>query len=121
MSAPKEASKDLPAVGISEAERMAKIRELLVGPVIADESARVDEAVSELNDLVRAQQEVISKLQVRIGELEELQRLNNKQLRLRMLGIVETLLADEADVSERLSGNQMLTAELEDDRKRDST
>ncbi len=121
MTAQKEADKGLPAVGISEAERMAKIRELLVGPVIADESARVDEVVSQLNDLVREQQEAISKLRVRIGELEERQRLNNKQLRVRMLGLVETLLASEHDVSERLAGNQLLAAELETNEDKDGS
>lgn len=121
MNAPSEASKDLPAVGISEAERMAKIRELLVGPVIADESARVDEAVSQINDLLREQQETISQLKVRIGELEERQSVNNKQLRLRLLGVVETLLASEGDVGKRLSENQMLAAKLEDGGRRDGT
>ena len=114
MTAPKETSKDLPAIGISEAERMAKIRELLVGPVIADESARVDEAVRQLNDLVREQQDTISKLQVRIAELEERQRTDNTRHRIRMLGIVETLLASEDDVSKRISGSPSLAGELGD-------
>jgi hypothetical protein len=121
MTVQKETSKGSPAISISEAERMAKIRELLVGPVIADESARVDEAVSQLNDLVRVQQETISKLQIQLGELEDRQKANNKQLRLRLMGIVETLLASEDDVSARVMGNQILAAELKDDRGREGS
>lgn len=116
MNAQKETSSNLPAAGISEAERMAKIRELLVGPVIADESARVDEVVRQLNELVQDQQDAISKLQARIGELEERQRVDNKRLKLRLLGIVETLLASDDDVSARLTGHHLLAAELTDDR-----
>lgn len=116
MTAQKETNANLPAAGISEAERMAKIRELLVGPVIADESARVDEAVRQLNDLVRDQQEAISKLQARIGELEDRQRADNKRLKLRLLGIVETLLASEDDVDTRVTGHHLLAGELVDDK-----
>lgn len=115
MTVQKETNKSAPVAGISEAERMEKIRELLVGPVIADESARVDEAVSRLNDLMRDQQESITKLQARIGELEGSQRAGMRQLQLRLLGMVEALLAKEEDVSARVKGNQLLSPELQDD------
>lgn len=104
-----------PAIGISEAERMAKIRELLVGPVIADESARVDESVKNLSDLLTEQQKTISALQTRIQELENTQRAGAKQLRARILGIAESLLTSDKDLNARLASNPMLSSELAED------
>lgn len=99
--------------GFGEAERMAKIRELLVGPALADESARVDQSVSRLSELAKVQNETIAALQTRIQELEQTQRIGMDQLRLRLLGLVETLLADEEDLRARLAQNDMLMSRLD--------
>jgi len=96
---------------LSESERMAKIRELLVGPVIADESARVDQSVDRLNELVNEQRETILILEGRIRELEESQRLGMERHRLRLFGMVEALLASEDDVRARLAKNETLMGE----------
>lgn len=113
----KQASHPAPSAGISEAERMEKIRELLMGPVIADESARVDRSVSRLDELAKAQKESIIALQARVQELEERQRVGMKQMRMRMLGMVEALLADEEDVRARLLKNETLLSKLEGDKR----
>lgn len=97
-----------PGSGISEAERMAKIRELLVGPVIADESARVDQSFGRLNEFIREQQETIAALQTRIQELEDRQRVGMSRLHVRLLGLVEALLADEEAVRSRLTQSEVL-------------
>lgn len=109
----KKTSSPATAENFSEAERMAKIRELLVGPAIADESARVDETVARLNDLVRDQQETIVTLQARIRDLEDDQRVDMASLRVRLLGIVETLLAEEEEVRSRLMRSETLMSKLE--------
>lgn len=101
------------SAGLSEAERMAKIRELLVGPVIADESARVDQSVAQLNELVEEQHQTIIALQSRCRELEDGRRADMKRVRLDLLGLVETLLADEEEVRSRVMQNETLRARLE--------
>lgn len=106
------------APGISEAERMAKIRELLVGPAIADESERIEKSVDRLNDLVKEQQEALAALRAQVEELESSQRTEIKQLRLRLLGIVETLIADEEDVHSRIKRHDMLHSEFEGKQER---
>lgn len=107
------ASHPVPDADISEAERMARIRELLVGPVIADESARVDQSVAQLNELVEEQHQTIIALQSKFRELEDSHRADVKRLRLNLLGVVETLLADEEDVRSRVMQNATLRRELE--------
>ena len=97
-----------PGGGISEAQRMAKIRELLVGPVIADESAREDQSFDRLNDFVKQQQETITALQTRIQELEDRQSAGMSRLNARFLGVVEALLADEETVRSRLVQSEIL-------------
>lgn len=96
-----------------DAERMDKIRELLVGPALADEAARIDQSVSRLNELAKIQDETIVALEAKIRELERTQRLGMEQLRLRLLGVVETLLADEEDLRARLARNDMLMSRLD--------
>ena len=113
----KQASHPVPSAGISEAERMEKIRDLLMGPVIADESARVDKSVSRLDELAKAQKDSIIALQARVEELEERQRVGMKQIRTRLLGMVEALLADEEDVRSRLSKNETLLSKFENDKR----
>ncbi len=115
MNDQKKTSQPVSDASISEAERMAKIRELLVGPVIADESARVDESVARLNKLVEEQHQAIIALQSRLGELEESQRADRKRVRLGLFGIAETLLADEEDVRSRVMQNETLRQRLKDD------
>lgn len=102
-----------PDTGMSEAERMARIRELLVGPVIADESARVDQSFDQLKELVEEQHQTIIALQSRFRELEDTHRADVKRLRLSLLGMVETLLANEEDVRSRVMKNDTLRRELE--------
>lgn len=98
---------------------MAKIRELLLGPVIADESARVDESVDRLNELVREQQEAITALHAKIRELEDRQRAGMERFRVRLLGMVEAVLADEDDVRSRLKKNDALLFELNSEKEND--
>ena len=101
--------------GISEAQRMAKIRELLVGPAIADESARVDQSFGRLDELVKDQQKAIAALQARIQELEESQRVDMKRFKMRLMSLAEALLADEEDVRARVMENETLLHKLESD------
>ncbi len=115
MNDQKKTNEPASGVGISEAERMSKIRELLVGPVIADESARVDESVAHLRELIEEQHQTIIALQSRLGELEDDQRADMKRVRFTLLGIAETLLAEEEDVRSRVMQNQALRQRLEDD------
>ena len=97
---------------------MTKIRELLVGPVIADESARVDQSVARLKELIEEQHQTIVALEARLGELESDQRADIKRVRLGLLGIAETLLADEGDVRSRVMKNDALRQRLEIDDER---
>lgn len=113
MTDKEKVSDPTPGTGISEAERMAKIRELLVGPIIADESARVDESVARLNELVEKQHQTIIALQSRLGELEDSQRTDMKRVRLSLLGIAETLLASDEDIRSRVMQNETLRQRLE--------
>lgn len=80
--------------GISEAERMARIRELLIGPVVADEAARTAQSISTLDEAAKSQSETIASLQERIETLEKQRRVDIDQLRIRLLSLVEALLAD---------------------------
>ena len=109
----KEDNPDTSNAGISEAERMAKIRELLVGPVIADESARVDQSFAGLKGLVEEQQHTIAALETRIRELEDSQRAERQRVRLGLLGIAESLLADEEEVHSRVKRSDALRTKLE--------
>lgn len=108
------------APGMSESERMAKVRELLVGPAIADESKRVEQSFDRLNDLVKEQQDLITTLTARIRELEDSQRNELKRVRVRLLGMVESLIANEDDVRSRLMQHDMLMSELDSDQERTS-
>lgn len=110
-----------PTVGISEAERMAKVRELLVGPAIADQSVVVNQLIDGLNVQVREQQETIAFLKSRIQELEDSQRIGIRRLQTRLLGAVEALLADDDDLLPRLSKNKFLSQKLDDDSVHDNT
>ena len=101
-------------VDISESERMAKIRELLVGPVIADESARVDQSVDRLNEIVKEQRERITTLEADLRDLKDSQRNDMARLRVRLFGMMEALLADEDDVRARVEQNQALSSEIND-------
>ena len=107
------------ATGFSEAESMAKIRELLVGPAIADESARVESSFVRLDELAKEQQEAISTLQAKVRELEENQRVGLKRMRMRLLGVVEALTADEDELRARLTQHEALLSKLEIDHEND--
>ena len=98
---------------LSEAERMSRIRDLLVGPVIADETARRDESVGRLDRLIADQSEKISALQKRISELEAVQRAETERLDLRLLGIIESLITDEQKLRSRLAKSDQLRSYLE--------
>ena len=98
---------------LSEAERMSRIRDLLVGPVIADETARRDESVSRLDRTIAEQSESIKALQTRISELEASQRAETERLDLRLLGIVESLLTDEQGIRNRIARSDQLRSYLE--------
>ncbi len=100
------------AESLSEAERMSRIRDLLVGPVIADETARRDESVSRLDKALADQSETISALQARISDLEAEQRTETERLDLRLLGIVEALLTDEEALRKRLAKSDQLKSYL---------
>ncbi len=105
--------------GISEAERMAKIRELLVGPVLADESARVDESFAGLKELVEKQSRLITNLESRILELEDGRRADRERVRLGLFGIAESLLADEEEMHSRIIRNDVLRAKFEAENERE--
>lgn len=109
-----ETSGTMATVSISESERMAKIRELLVGPVIADESARVDQSFDRLNQLLREQADTISALQAKLQQLEETRQTDMNRLRVRFLGLVEALLADEEELRSRLARNSSLAPRLDE-------
>lgn len=96
------------APAISEAERMARIRELLVGPSIADQSARVDQSVGRLDQTLADQAQAIATLKGRLDDLQARQRAETERLDLRLLGVVEALLADEQGLRARLAGSDLL-------------
>jgi len=100
------------AEGLSEAERMSRIRDLLVGPVIADETARRDESVSRLDRVLTEQSATISALQAQINELEAVRRAETERLDLRLLGILEALLTDEEGLRRRLAKSDQLKSYL---------
>ncbi len=97
---------------LSEAERMLRIRDLLVGPVIADESARRDQSVSRLDQALADQSALITALTARVHDLEQVQRAETARLDLRLLGIVESLLTDEQGLRSRVAKNDRLKAYL---------
>lgn len=106
-----------PASSFSEAERMAKIRELLVGPAIADQSERIGKSVEGLSESAREQQETIDALLARVQALEESQRAGMREQRMRLLGMMEALLADDEELRARLMRNEVLWSRLEDGNK----
>lgn len=93
---------------MSEAERMLRIRDLLVGP----ESAKRDESVSRLDQALADQSALITALTARISDLERVQRAETARLDLRLLGIVESLLTDEQGLRSRVAKNDQLKAYL---------
>ncbi len=93
---------------LSEAERMSRIRDLLVGPVIADEQARHDQSVGRLDQALTDQAQAIAALQTRIGELEQAQLAEIERLDLRLLGMMEALLVDQQSLRARLAENEHL-------------
>ena len=113
-------SKTAQAADLSESERMAKIRELLVGPVIADESARVDQSVDRLHVLVNEQRETITTLEGRIRDLEESHRIGMERLRLRFQGMVEALMASEDDLRARVAESKTVLPGFESDEPHNS-
>ena len=117
MNEPKKTSGAAAVSSISEAERMAQIRELLVGPAIADESERVDKSFDRLSDLAKEQAETISALQARIQALEERQHADMRNHQTRLLGMMEVLLASEDEVRSRLKQHEALWSRLEDGNK----
>ena len=119
MTESKKTSNVAPNAEISESERMAKIRELLVGPVIADESARVDQSVERLHEIVNEQRDLISTLEARLQGLEEKEQNDMARLRVRLFGMMEALLADEDDVRARIQQNQTLASKVNDESRGD--
>lgn len=97
---------------LSEAERMARIRDLLVGPVIADETARRDQSVGRLDQALADQSSVITTLKARIDDLEQRQRAETERLDLRLLAMVESLLVDEEGLRRRLAKSDPLKSYL---------
>jgi molecular chaperone GrpE (heat shock protein) len=126
------------APAMSEAERMSRIRDLLMGPVIADQSAKVEQSVERLNtaitDQATNQAKLVAELTARLERLEAEQRAavdklqseqrqaaerletaqqaSTERLQLRLLGLVDALLCDEADLRARINGNKLLAARL---------
>lgn len=100
------------AQNLSEAERMARIRDLLVGPVIADETARRDQSVGRLDQALADQSSVITTLKARIDDLEQRQRVETERLDLRLLAMVESLLVDEEGLRRRLAKSDPLKSYL---------
>ena len=103
---------------LSEAERMSQIRDLLVGPVIADEQVRRDQSINRLDQTIADQAETIDALRVRINDLEQAHRLQTERLDLRLLGMVEALITDEQGLRNRLAKNDQLKAHLGEVRTR---
>ena len=97
---------------LSEAERMARIRELLVAPVVADESARVGQSLERLERLLSEQVEKYARLSERLKRLESEQRADARRLDLRLLGVVDALLTDENGLRARVAGNELLRPQL---------
>ena len=92
--------------GLNEAERMARIRDLLVGPVIADESARVDQSLERIGSSLTDQGQALQQLTKRLERLEALQETEIRRLDLRLLGMAEALLADESSLRARIADNK---------------
>jgi hypothetical protein len=123
------------APAMSEAERMSRIRDLLMGPVIADQSAKVEQSVERLNtaitDQATNQAKLVAELTARLEaeqraavdklqseqrqaaeRLETAQQASTERLQLRLLGLVDALMCDEADLRARINGNKLLAARL---------
>lgn len=92
---------------------MSRIRDLLVGPVIADEQARHDQSVGRLDQALADQSETIAALKARIGELEQAQCAEIERLDLRLLGMMEALLVDQQSLRARLAENEQLKPYLD--------
>ncbi|MGI9436422.1 MAG: hypothetical protein ACR2Q4_16610 [Geminicoccaceae bacterium] len=97
---------------MSEADRMARIRDLLVGPVIADESARRDQSIGRLDQTIAEHAEKLATLRSRLDDLQQVQRAETDRFNLRLLGIVEALLADENELRKRLAQSEVLKHHL---------
>ena len=91
---------------------MSRIRDLLDGPVIADETARRDESIGRLDRALADQSETIGTLLARIDDLEQAQRADAEKLNLRLLGMVEALLTDQENLRDRLAESDHLKAYL---------
>ena len=111
---------DAPASDISEAERMAKIRELLVSPVVADEAARTEQSISRLEETTSAQRETIASLQHRLDDLEQKQQADVEKLRTRLFGLVEVMLADDEELRARLMQSDVLRSTFQNGRAEDA-
>lgn len=98
---------------LSEAERMARIRDLLVGPVIADETVKRDESFARLDRVLAEQASMLSALRARMDSLEQAHRAETEGLQLRLLGVVEALLADESTLQARLERSEGLRSRLD--------
>lgn len=114
MTDPKTTSDSASTAGLSESERMAKIRELLVGPALADETARVDQSFDRMNRLVQEQQELIATLRAQLNRLEDRQKSDMQRMQIRLLGMIEALMANEDDLRSRLAQDDLLTRKLDD-------
>jgi hypothetical protein len=95
---------------MSEAERMLRIRDLLVGP----ESAKRDESVARIDQTLADQSALIATLTARVSDLEQVQRAETARLDLRLLGMVESLLTDEQGLRARLAKSDPLRSYLGD-------
>jgi hypothetical protein len=109
-----------PASDISEADRMAKIRELLVSPVVADEAARTEQSINRLEETANIQRETIASLQGRIDDLEQRQRADVGRLRARLFGLVEAMLVDDEELRARLMRNDTLRSAFQNGRAEDA-
>lgn len=112
MAEPSKTNASEATQNLSEAERMLRIRDLLVGPVIADESARRDQSVSRIDQALVDQAALIAALTARVNDLEQVQRAETARLDLRLLGIVESLFTDEQGLRSRVAKNDHLKAYL---------
>jgi len=91
---------------------MARIRELLVGPVVADEAARTAQSINTLDEAAKSQGDTIASLKLRIEELEGEQRASAEQLKMRLLGLVEAIFSDDREIRERLMKNELLRSKI---------
>lgn len=118
MSDPSKKANSEATETLSEAERMARIRDLLVGPVIADEQVRRDQSIGRLDQSIADQSQTIAALTARISDLEQAHRLETERLDLRLLGMVEALITDEKGLRDRLAKSDQLKAYVGEVQKR---